>query len=138
MSEVTVVGNLAGDPELRFTADGRPVAVFTVCQTDRYFDKGSGEWADRETIFMRCSLWGDAAQHLAASVHRGHRVVVVGRLKSRAFEVEGVKRTVLELDADEVGPSVKWASVTVNRAARSGAPATDDPWTPSAPLKAAG
>lgn len=139
MSEVVVTGNLAGDPELRYTADGRPVAGFTVCQTDRYFDRATGEWADRETIFMRCSLWGDAAENIAASLHRGDRVVCVGRLKSRTFEVEGVKRTVLELDADDVGPSIKWATVKVNRADRSGAPSSDDAWAPaSSALKAAG
>lgn len=130
MSELTLAGNLSGDPELRFTASGLPVANFTVCHTPRVWHKESGEYRDGETIFMRCSIWRDAAEHVAESLRRGDRVLVTGRVKSRSWETDaGEKRTVLELDADEVGPSLRWATAKVSRAVRSSAPAAPDAYS---------
>lgn len=118
---ITIVGNLTGDPELRFTPSGAAVANFTVASTPRTFDRQSNEWKDGETLFMRCSVWRDAAENVAESLSRGTRVVVTGRLKSRSYDTkEGEKRTVIELDVDEVGPSMKYATAKVNKTSRGG------------------
>jgi single-strand DNA-binding protein len=118
---ITVIGNLTADPELRFTPSGAAVANFTVASTPRQFDRNSNEWKDGETLFMRCSIWRDAAENVAESLHRGTRVVVTGRLKSRSYDTkEGEKRTVMELEVDEVGPSLRYASAKVTKAERGG------------------
>jgi len=116
---ITIIGNLTGDPELRFTPSGAAVANFTVASTPRQFDRTSNDWKDGETLFMRCSVWRDAAENVAESLQRGTRVLVSGRLKSRSYETkEGEKRTVVEMDVDEVGPSLKYATAKVNRTQR--------------------
>jgi single-strand DNA-binding protein len=116
---ITIIGNITGDPELRFTPSGAAVANFTVASTPRQFDRTSNEWKDGETLFMRCSVWRDAAENVAESLQRGTRVLVSGRLKSRSYETkEGEKRTVVELDVEEVGPSLKYATAKVNRTQR--------------------
>lgn len=118
---ITLVGNLTSDPELRFTPNGAAVANFTVASTPRTFDRKSGEFRDGETLFMRCSLWRDAAENVAESLSRGTRVIVQGRLKSRSFETkEGERRTVMELDVDEIGPSLRFAKAQVSKVERSG------------------
>ena len=118
---ITIIGNLTGDPELRFTPSGAAVANFTVASTPRQFDRQSNEWKDGETLFMRCSVWRDAAENVAESLQRGTRVLVSGRLKSRSYETkEGEKRTVVELEVDEVGPSLRYATAKVNRTQRGG------------------
>jgi single-strand DNA-binding protein len=140
---ITVVGNLTADPELRFTPSGAAVANFTVASTPRKFDKASGEWKDGEALFMRCNIWRQAAENVAESLTRGARVLVTGRLVQRSYETrEGEKRTVVELEAEEVGPSLKYATAKVNKVSRgSGSggfdspPDGDDPWG-SAPAPA--
>ena len=118
---ITIIGNLTADPELRFTPSGAAVANFTVASTPRAFDRQSNEWKDGETLFMRCSIWRDAAENVAESLSRGTRVIVSGRLKSRSYETkEGEKRTVVELEIDEVGPSLRYATAKVNRTQRGG------------------
>ncbi len=118
---ITVVGNLTADPELRFTPSGAAVANFTVASTPRTFDKNSNEWKDGEALFLRCSVWRQAAENVAESLHRGTAVIVQGRLKQRSYETkEGEKRTVYELDVDEVGPSLRWATAKVTKASRGG------------------
>lgn len=136
---ITVVGNLTGDPELRFTPSGAAVANFTIAATPRKFDKASNEWKDGETLFMRCSIWRDAAENVAESLTRGTRVVAQGFLEQRSYETkEGEKRTVVELNVQEIGPSLRYASAKVNRTERANAPQGgrqqaqgapgDDPW----------
>jgi single-strand DNA-binding protein len=118
---ITVVGNLTGDPELRFTPSGAAVANFTVASTPRTFDRQSNEWKDGDTLFMRCSIWREAAENVAESLTKGMRVIVQGRLVQRSYETrEGEKRTVVELQVDEVGPSLRYASAKVTRTQRSG------------------
>jgi single-strand DNA-binding protein len=118
---ITVIGNITGDPELRFTPSGAAVANFTVASTPRQFDRQSNEWKDGETLFMRCSVWRDAAENVAESLQRGTRVIVSGRLKSRSYETkEGEKRTVIEMEVDEVGPSLRYATAKVNKTQRGG------------------
>jgi single-strand DNA-binding protein len=118
---ITVVGNLTADPELRFTPSGAAVANFTVASTPRTFDKNSNEWKDGEALFLRCSVWRQAAENVAESLHRGTAVIVQGRLKQRSYETkEGEKRTVYELDVEEVGPSLKFATAKVTKASRGG------------------
>jgi single-strand DNA-binding protein len=118
---ITVVGNLTADPELRFTPSGAAVANFTVASTPRTFDRASGEWKDGEALFLRCNIWREAAENVAESLTRGSRVVATGRLKQRSFETrEGEKRTVVELEVDEIGPSLRYATAKVNKASRSG------------------
>jgi single-strand DNA-binding protein len=148
---ITVVGNLTADPELRFTPSGAAVASFTVASTPRNFDKNANEWKDGDALFLRCSIWRQAAENVAESLQRGMRVVVTGRLKQRSFETrEGEKRTVIELDVDEVGPSLKYATAKVNRTQRGssgggfgadnsggGSAPADDPWASSGPAAAA-
>jgi single-strand DNA-binding protein len=118
---ITVVGNLTADPELRFTPSGAAVANFTVASTPRTFDRQSGEWKDGEALFVRCNVWRQAAENVAETLTRGARVMVQGRLKQRSFETrEGEKRTVVELEVDEVGPSLKYATAKVNKVSRGG------------------
>jgi single-strand DNA-binding protein len=118
---VTVAGNLTADPELRFTAAGIAVASFTVASTPRTLDRQSGEWKDGEALFLRCSLWRQAAENAAESLTRGTRVLVTGRLVQRSFETkEGEKRTVVELQVEEIGPSLRYATATVNKVSRNG------------------
>ncbi len=150
---ITVVGNMVDDPELRFTPSGAAVANFRIASTPRTFDKQTNEWKDGDSLFLGCSVWRQAAENVAESLQRGMRVVVTGRLKSRQYETrEGEKRTVFEIDVDEVGPSLKYATAKVTRTTRQGggggysgggqsggqggsggaAPA-DDPWSTPAP-----
>ena len=118
---ITVIGNLTADPELRFTPSGAAVANFTVASTPRMFDRQTNEWKDGEALFLRCSIWREAAENVAESLTRGSRVIVQGRLKQRSFETrEGEKRTVIELEVDEIGPSLRYATAKVNKASRSG------------------
>jgi single-strand DNA-binding protein len=148
---ITVVGNLTADPELRFTPSGAAVANFTVASTPRQFDKQSGEWKDGEALFMRCNIWRQAAENVAETLTRGSRVIVSGRLKQRSYETrEGEKRTVVELEVEEVGPSLRYATAKVNKFSRgsggggfggggggsAGGP-SDDPWG-SAPAAGSG
>src|SRR4051794_6128933 len=148
---ITVIGNLTDDPELRFTPSGAAVANFTVASTPRILDKATNEWKDGDALFLRCSVWRQAAENVAESLQRGSRVMVTGRLRQRSYETkEGEKRTVVELEVDEIGPSLRFATAKVTKAARGGggggggsygapsgggssAPASDDPWsTPAA------
>jgi single-strand DNA-binding protein len=118
---ITVVGNLTADPELRFTPSGAAVANFTVASTPRIYDRQSGEWKDGDALFLRCNIWREAAENVAESLTRGARVIVTGRLKQRSFETrEGEKRTVFEVEVDEIGPSLRYATAKVNKASRSG------------------
>jgi single-strand DNA-binding protein len=118
---ITVVGNLTGDPELRFTPSGAAVANFTIASTPRQFDRQANEWKDGDTLFLNCSIWRQAAENVAESLQKGMRVVAQGRLKQRSYETrEGEKRTVVELDVEEVGPSLKYATAKVARVQRSG------------------
>jgi single-strand DNA-binding protein len=148
---ITVVGNLTSDPELRFTPSGAAVASFTVASTPRTFDRQSNEWKDGDALFLRCSIWRQAAENVAESLQRGMRVVVTGRLKQRSFETrEGEKRTVIELDVDEVGPSLRYATAKVNRTQRGssgggfggessgGSAPAEDPWASSGPAASGG
>ena len=144
---LTIVGGLTADPELRFTPSGAAVASFTVASTPRTFDKTTNEWKDGDTLYLRCSIWREAAENVAESLTKGTRVIVQGRLVQRSFETrEGEKRTVVEMQADEVGPSLKYATAKVarksaagayngNRGSVSQAPsggAADDPWATGA------
>ncbi len=118
---ITVVGNLTADPELRFTPAGAAVANFTVASTPRNFDRQANEWKDGETLFLRCSIWREAAENVAESLTKGMRVIVQGRLVQRSFETrEGERRTVVELQVDEIGPSMRYATAQVTRASRGG------------------
>jgi single-strand DNA-binding protein len=118
---ITVVGNLTADPELRFTPSGAAVANFTIASTPRTFDRQSNEWKDGEALFLRCSIWREAAENVAESLTKGMRVIAQGRLTQRSYETrEGEKRTVVELQVDEIGPSLRYASAKVTRAQRSG------------------
>ncbi len=156
---ITVVGNLTDDPELRFTPSGAAVANFSVASTPRNFDKNTNEWVDGEAMFLRCSIWRQAAENVAESLQRGMRVVVQGRLKARTYETrEGEKRTVFEIEVDEIGPSLKFATAKVNRTSRQGGgggysggggqaggqgggestPAAADPWATPAPAAGGG
>jgi single-strand DNA-binding protein len=151
---ITIVGNLTNDPELRFTPSGAAVASFTVASTPRYLDKASGEWKDGEALFLRCSVWRQVAENVAESLTRGTRVIVQGRLKQRSYETkEGEKRTVVEVEVDEGGPALRYATAKVQKTSRGGgggagggaggfggggggaqrgAP-SDDPWASPAP-----
>ncbi len=149
-TQITVVGNLVDDPELRFTPSGAAVANFRIASTPRTFDRQTNEWKDGEALFLSCSVWRQAAENVAESLQKGMRVVVQGNLRSRQYETrEGEKRTVFEIQVDEVGPSLKYATAKVTRTQRSGgssygggqqgggqggsAPADNDPWaTPQA------
>jgi single-strand DNA-binding protein len=136
---ITVVGNLTSDPELRYTQNGLAVANFTIASTPRNFDRASSEWKDGEALFLRASVWREFAEHVAGSLTKGSRVIVTGRLKQRSYETkEGEKRSTIELEVDEIGPSLRYATATVSRAASSGRPGVsagaDEPWgSPTAP-----
>ncbi|BBZ25162.1 single-stranded DNA-binding protein [Mycolicibacter hiberniae] len=118
---ITVVGNLTADPDLRFTPSGAAVANFTVASTPRVFDRQSGEWKDGDALFLRCNIWREAAENVAESLTRGSRVIVTGRLRQRSFETrEGEKRTVYEVEVDEVGPSLRYATAKINKVSRGG------------------
>ena len=150
---ITLVGNLVDDPELRFTPSGQAVANFRIASTPRFLDKATNEWKDGESLFLTCTVWRQAAENVAESLQRGMRVIVQGRLKQRSYETkEGEKRTVFEVEADEVGPSLRNASAKVTKAARGGAgggggygssgggggaPA-DDPWASAPPAGGGG
>ena len=136
--QVTFIGNLTSDPELRFTPSGAAVASFTVASTPRTFDSKTNEWKDGETVFLRCSVWRQYAENVAESLTKGTRVIVVGKLKQRSYEdKEGVKRTSIEVDVEDIGPALRTATAKVTKtsgggsnagAARSDAGATSDPW----------
>jgi single-strand DNA-binding protein len=138
---LTVIGNLTGDPELRWTPSGAAVATFTIASTPRTLDRQTQEWKDGEALFLRCSVWRQAAENVAESLTRGSRVVAQGRLKQRSFETkEGEKRTVVELEVDEIGASLRYATATLAKAARHGegpgggtaTGGTPDPWVVTA------
>ena len=118
---ITIIGNLTADPEMRFTPSGAAVASFTVASTPRTFDRQAGEWKDGETLFMRCSIWRDAAENVAESLTKGTRVIVQGRLVQRSYTTrEGENRTVVEMQVDEIGPSLRYAKAQVTRQPRGG------------------
>ena len=120
-TQITIAGNLVDDPELRFTPSGQPVAKFRVASTPRFRDNTSGEWKDGDSLFLTCNVWRQAAENVAESLTRGMRVIVSGRLRQRSYETkEGEKRTVYEVEVDDVGPSLRNASAKVNRATRNG------------------
>lgn len=141
---ITVVGNLVDDPDLRFTPSGAAVANFRIASTPRTFDRQTNEWKDGETLWLGCAVWRQAAENVAESLQKGMRVIVQGRLKSRSYETrEGEKRTVFEIDVDEVGPSLKSATAKVTKASRSSGSdsgggsaygsTNNDPWATPAP-----
>jgi single-strand DNA-binding protein len=143
---ITVVGNLTSDPELRYTQNGLAVANFTIASTPRNFDRASNDWKDGEALFLRASVWREFAEHVAGSLTKGSRVIATGRLKQRSYETkEGEKRTSIELEVDEIGPSLRYATAQVTRAASSrdggttaprgggGGPVAEEPWAASAP-----
>jgi single-strand DNA-binding protein len=142
---ITVVGNLTADPELRFTPSGAAVAKFGLASTPRTLDKATNEWKDGDTLFLNCSVWRQMAENVAESLTRGARVIASGRLRQRSYETkEGEKRTVFELEVDEIGPSLKMATAKVNKMSRSGggfgaggaASPADDPWASATPAAA--
>lgn len=145
---ITVIGNLTADPELRFTQNGVAVANFTIASTPRTFDRASNEWKDGEPLFLRASVWREFAEHVAGSLTKGARVIATGRLRQRSYETkEGEKRTSIELEVDEIGPSLRYATASITRAAGGGAsggssnsdwsqPTGGDQW--GAPAPAAG
>jgi single-strand DNA-binding protein len=146
---ITVIGNLTDDPELRFTQSGAAVAKFRIASTPRTLDKASGEWKDGEALFLACTVWRQVAENVAESLQRGARVIVSGRLRQRSYETkEGEKRTVIELEVDEIGPSLRYATAKVQKMSRTGGGgfggsggglgggggfAADDPWATAAP-----
>jgi single-strand DNA-binding protein len=118
---LTVIGNLTADPDLKFTTSGAAVANFTVASTPRTLDRQSGEWKDGEALFLRCNIWREAAENVAETLSKGSRVIVTGRLKQRSYETrEGEKRTVVELEVDEIGPSLRYATAKLNKVSRAG------------------
>jgi len=156
---ITVIGNLTDDPELRFTPSGAAVAKFRVASTPRFLDKASGEWKDGEPLFLSCTVWRQVAENVAESLQRGARVIISGRLRQRSYETkEGEKRTVIELDVDEIGPSLRYATAKVQKMSRSsgsgggygsssggnqgggggGGFSNDDPWATAAPAPSGG
>ena len=145
---ITVVGNLTADPEMRYTQGGLPVANFTIASTPRNFDRQSNEWKDGEALFLRASVWRDFAEHVAGSLTKGMRVIATGRLRQRSYETrEGEKRTAFELEIDEIGPSLRYATAQVTRAASSGGggrgqggqnQVADEPWAASGPASSGG
>jgi single-strand DNA-binding protein len=134
---ITAVGNLTADPELRFTNAGIPVTAFTVASSPRVYDQASGQWKDGDTLFLRCSAWRHLAEHAAESLEKGMRVIVTGRLRQRDYEAaDGTRRTVCELDADDIGPSLKWATAKIAKASRDKVPhpaGQPGPWQDTAP-----
>src|ERR1700759_5048626 len=146
---ITVVGNLTADPELRYTQGGLAVANFTIASPPRSFDRASNDWKDGEALFLRASVWREFAEHVAGSLTKGSRVIATGRLKQRSYETkEGEKRTSIELEVAEIGPSLRYATAQVTRASssreggagggRGGAPIADEPWAASAPSDGGG
>jgi len=148
---ITVVGNLTSDPELRYTQNGLAVANFTIASTPRNFDRASNDWKDGDALFLRASVWREFAEHVAGTLTKGSRVIATGRLKQRSYETkEGEKRTSIELEVDEIGPSLRYATAQVTRAAtspRDGGSAprggsqgqgVEEPWASSAPAGPAG
>jgi single-strand DNA-binding protein len=158
---ITVIGNLTDDPELRFTPSGAAVAKFRIASTPRTLDRDSGQWKDGEPLFLACSVWRQVAENVAESLHRGSRVIVSGRLRQRSYETrEGEKRTVYELEVDEIGPSLRYATAKVQKMSRSGGSGggfgsggggntgggtpsqgggyADDPWATAAPVGSPG
>ncbi|MGY6498368.1 MAG: single-stranded DNA-binding protein [Microcella sp.] len=151
---ITVVGNLTADPELRYTQNGLAVANFTIASTPRTYDRQANEWKDGEALFLRASVWRDFAEHVASSLTKGMRVVAQGRLKQRSYETkEGEKRTTIELEVDEIGPSLRYATAQVTRSSggsggagagqmgggnRGGAAVTDEPWGAQSSQKSGG
>jgi single-strand DNA-binding protein len=157
---ITVIGNLTDDPELRFTPSGAAVAKFRIASTPRTLDRASGEWKDGEPLFLQCSVWRQVAENVAESLQRGARVIVSGRLRQRSYETrEGEKRTVIELEVDEIGPSLRYATAKVQKMSRSGGGGgggfgasngggggsggggggfADDPWATAAPAGGSG
>lgn len=120
-TQITIVGNLVGDPELRYTQTGQAVATFRVASTPRFRDNATGEWKDGDSLFLSCNVWRQAAENVAESLQRGTRVIVSGRLRQRSYETrEGEKRTVYEIEVDDVGPSLRNASAKVTKSSRSG------------------
>jgi single-strand DNA-binding protein len=146
---ITVVGNLTSDPELRYTQNGLAVANFTIASTPRTFDRAANDWKDGEALFLRASVWREFAEHVAGSLTKGSRVIATGRLRQRSYETkEGEKRTSIELEVDEIGPSLRYATASVTRAAggarqggggQVGGPSggNDEPWAASAPAQPA-
>ena len=135
---ITVVGNLTADPELRYTQNGLAVANFTIASTPRNFDRASNEWKDGEALFLRASVWREFAENVAGTLTKGMRVMATGRLKQRSYETkEGEKRTTIELEVDEIGPSLRYAKATVTRQASSGRTGGEDAWA-SAPAAVSG
>ena len=139
---ITIVGNLVADPELRYTPTGQAVATFRVASTPRFMDRQTNEWKDGDSLFLSCNVWRQAAENVAESLQRGMRVIVQGRLRQRSYETkEGEKRTVYEVEVDEIGPSLKNATAKVNKTTRSGAGGgfgggtADDPWGAPAPAR---
>ena len=127
-NSITLIGNLTGDPELRFAQSGAAVANFTIASTPRAFDKQSNEWKDGDTMFLNCSVWRQAAENASETLTKGMRVIVQGRLKSRSYDDrDGNKRTVFEVEVDEVGPSLRYATAVVTRATGGGKPAPRQP-----------
>ncbi len=144
-TNLTVIGNITDDPDLRFTPSGAAVANFTVASTPRIFDKQTNEWKDGDALFLRCSIWRQAAENVAESLQRGSRVIVSGRLKQRSYETrEGEKRTVVELDVEEIGASLKYATAKITKTTRSGSggdaggQAGNDPWASPAGAQSSG
>jgi single-strand DNA-binding protein len=151
---ITVVGNLTSDPELRYTQNGLAVANFTIASTPRSFDRAANDWKDGDALFLRASVWREFAEHVASSLTKGSRVVATGRLKQRSYETkEGEKRTSIELEVDEIGPSLRYATAQVTRTSssreggsggggggqqQSRGQVADEPWAPSAPAAGAG
>lgn len=143
---ITIVGNLTGDPDLRFTPNGVAVANFTVASTPRFFDRKTSEWRDGDALFLTCNAWLDLAEHVAESLHRGMRVMVTGRLRQRSYETrDGAQRTVVGIEVDEVGPSLKFATAKVTKATRTSRsdwsaanPPAGDPWATPATSQVAG
>lgn len=136
---ITVVGNLTADPELRYTQNGLAVANFTIASTPRNFDRATNDWKDGEALFLRASVWREFAEHVAGSLSKGSRVIATGRLKQRSYETkEGEKRTSYEIEVDEIGPSLRYATAQVTRttsggSSRGGGQGGDEPWASSAP-----
>lgn len=149
-TNITMIGNLVDDPELRFTPSGAAVAKFRVASTPRYLDKNTNEWKDGDTLFLQCQIWRQAAENVAESLTKGMRVILSGRLKQRSYETkEGEKRTVFEIEVDEVGPSLRNATAKVTKTTRQAganggfsAPAnetySDDPWAAASTSPAGG
>jgi len=141
---VTVVGNLTADPELRYTQSGLAVANFTIASTPRVFDRQANEWKDGEALFLRASCWREFAEHVASSLTKGSRVIASGKLKQRTYQDrDGNNRTAIELEVDEIGPSLRYATASITRAPGGGRDggargAADEPWAPSAPAASGG